>query len=144
MYFCRSCSLVAILLAACSQSGTDIEYVRVEAGNAELQEAMIDEFESRGIDYRVTEEGTLEADFERADDISEIGNRVFSTYLPNERSFSINPDVLADFRARLDEESIPYRSATVSGLEWTIVEEGYGARALEIQDLVFEVYLEKQ
>lgn len=139
-----SCLFIAILLSSCSQSAMDIEYVPVKAGNSELQQKMINEFERGGIDYRRTKDGGLEADLARAQDISDIGNRVFATYLPKGRSFSVNPDVLATFRAQLDVESIAYRSLHVSGLEWTIVDERDVARSKEIADLVFEEYLDNQ
>lgn len=131
--------LIALLLAACSRPADEIDFVPVGGVNPDLQEIAILEFENSGIDYRVTEEGVLEADFARAQDIVEIVPRIWATHLPRERSFSINPDYLTDFRARLDEASIPYRSLNVDGNEWTVVEERDAPRAKQILDQVFEL-----
>ena len=137
-----SCLLVAILLSSCIQSET--EYIPVNAGNLELQEIMISEFESGGIKYRITEKGILEADVTRGRDISEIGNRIWDTYLPRGRSFNVNPDYLVTFRAQLDQESIIYRSLYLDGLDWTIVEDRDATRAEEIRVRVSEAEMEKQ
>ena len=137
MQYPRPSLLIAALLMACGQPASNIDFVPVNAVIPDLQEIAIDEFENRGIDYRITAEGTLEADYARVEDISEIVIRIWETHLPRDRSFSINPDYLAAFRTQLDEESIPYRALKADGLEWTVVEEGDAVRAREIMDSVF-------
>ncbi len=137
MRYLRPSSLAAVLLCACGQPADDVHFVAVNAVIPDLREVAIDEFENSGIDYRITETGILEADYARVEDISEIVIRIWETYLPKNRSFSINPAYLAAFRGQLDDASIPYRSIRADGLLWTVVEERDVARAREIQDQVF-------
>lgn len=132
------CLLIAVLLSGC-RSGPDAEFVPIKAVYPDLQAFAISEFEDRGIQYRITEEGILEVDFARAEDVVEIVTGIWETHLPSERSFSINPDYLSAFRAALDEESIPYRSLSADELEWTVVDEPDAAEAQRILDRVFGV-----
>ena len=122
--------LISVFLAACGGPADQIDFVPVGGVNPDLQEIAIVELDNSGIDYRVSNEGILEADFARVQDIVEIVTRIWETHLPRERSFNINPDYLAAFRANLKEASIPYRSVYVDDLEWTVVdkEDAVGAR----------------
>ncbi len=129
--------LIVVLLAACGQPEAEIEFVPVGGFDQDLREFAIAELENREIDYRITEEDTLEADFARMEDIVEISTRIWETHLPRDRSFSINPHYLTAFRLALDEESIAYRSISADGLEWTVVDEPNASRAREILNRVF-------
>ena len=136
--------LIALLLAACGQRTDDIEFVPVGGVSPDLQEIAIAEFENGGIDYRVTDEGTLEADFAKVQEIVEIVPRIWKTHLPEERSYSINPDYLTEFRVELDRASIPYRSLNVDGDEWTVVEERDAPMAKQILNQVFGMETEQE
>ncbi len=143
MKYPRAWLLIAALLAACSQPGSEINYMPLKGVYPDLQEIAIAEFKQRGIDYRVADDGIVEVDYARADDIAEIVTRIWETHLPRERSFSINPAFVMAFRQQLDEESIPYRTLRADGLHWTVVEEGDERRASEIKDLVVRRELEQ-
>ncbi len=143
MQYPRACLLIAALLAACSQPGPEINYVPVNAVYPDLQEIATAEFKKRGIVYRFNEDGVVEVDYARADDIAVIVTRIWETHLPRDRSFSINPAYLSAFRRALDEESITYRTLRADGSHWTVVEEGAAPRASEILDRVVETTLER-